>query len=279
MRGLNSRRGRLWALGLLVLLVSGCTHTNDVGETHDPWESFNRDAFEMNRGIDEVVTGPISRTYTKITPDWVRQAIFNFFRNAAYGGVAVNAILQGKFEQGLEDLQRFWINSTFGLFGFVDFAGAIGLEAHEEDFDQTLAVWGVPSGPYLELPLLGPHTVRSALMIIPDSLTDWTTYVRGAPGWAMTGVDLVNSRARVEGAIQLRDQTALDPYVFQREGFLQRRRALIFDGNPPLDDLDLEPFDDEEPTPEPEAPAGGDAPATTSALEDEETPQAQLRIE
>lgn len=270
------RRG--WPARALLALVAaviltGCTHTNDVGETHDPWESFNRDAFEMNRGLDELVTGPISRTYTKYTPDWLRQAIFNFFRNAAYGGTAVNALLQGKFEQGLEDLQRFWINSTFGLGGLVDFAGAIGLEAHEEDFDQTLAVWGVPSGPYIELPFLGPHTVRSALMIIPNALTDWTTYVSGPPSYAMSAVDITNSRARVEGAIRLRDETALDPYVFQREGFLQRRRALIFDGNPPLDDLDLEPLEDEE------APQQQSAAPAPAADEDADAPQARLSID
>lgn len=255
---MSTRRTRAVAVLLLLAtgFISGCTHTNDIGDTYDPWEDFNRDAFEMNRGLDEVVMGPVSRGYTKVTTNWMRQAIGNFFRNAAYPGTAINALLQGKFEQGLEDIQRFVFNSTFGLGGLVDFAGAIGLEAHEEDFDQTLAVWGVPSGPYMELPLLGPHTVRSALMIIPDSVTNWTWWVSGAPAYAMTGVELVDDRARVEGAIRIRDETALDPYVFQREGFLQRRRSLIFDGNPPIDDLDLEDYPEDEPAPasKPEAP-------------------------
>jgi phospholipid-binding lipoprotein MlaA len=256
------RGGWLGRVTLLVVLwsavvLSGCAYTNDTGESYDPWESFNRDAFEMNRGLDEVVTGPISRAYTRHTPDWLRQAIFNFFRNAAYGGTAINAILQGKIEQGLEDFERFVINSTFGLGGLVDFAGAIGLEAHEEDFDQTLAVWGIPSGPYLELPLLGPHTIRSALMILPNAVTDWTWWVSGTPSYVMTGVDLISDRARVEGAIRLRDETALDPYVFQREGFLQRRRSLIFDGNPPLDDFDLEPLPDDPPASDTGDSAGG----------------------
>ena len=239
----------LAAILILSAAITGCAYTNDLpGETHDPWESFNRDAFSMNVGLDQAVMQPISSTYTKVLPSWTREAVFNFFKNAAYPKVIVNQFLQGKLIDGLNDIGRFVINSTFGLGGLIDFAGGLEDEdgrasfpEHEEDFDQTLATWGVPSGPYMELPFIGPRSVRAALMIIPDGYFNVTTLAYDTTAnIALFGVETVNDRARVEGAIRLRDETALDPYVFQREGYLQRRRSLIFDGNPPLEDFDLE---------------------------------------
>ena len=239
----EKRSGTLVRAAVLasVLVLAGCAASPD-GERapHDPWEPFNRVMFDINSGLDDAVLRPIALTYRDFTPDWLREAVFNFFTNAAYPGTAINQFLQGKFERGFEDIGKFILNSTFGLAGAVDFAGDLGFTTHEEDFDQTLAVWGVPQGPYLELPFFGPNTVRSALMIWPNSLTDVTYYLPTDVGWALTGLEIVNDRSRIEGAIRLRDETALDPYVFQREGYLQRRRSLIYDGNPPLDDLDLE---------------------------------------
>ena len=145
--------------------------------------------------------------------------------------------LQGKIERGFEDTGRFIINSTFGLGGLVDFASGIGMPRHEEDFGQTLAVWGVGSGPYLELPLFGPNTFRSLPAIPADAATDIVTWVNSPLDYALGGVKRIEQRTRLETAIKLRDTTSLDPYVFQREAYLQRRQHLIFDGNPPLDTL------------------------------------------
>jgi ABC-type transporter lipoprotein component MlaA len=133
--------------------------------------------------------------------------------------------------------KRLIINSTFGLGGLVDFAAAIGMPKHEEDFDQTLAVWGVESGPYLELPLLGPNTFRSVPGMAADTVTNPLTWLGSSPlDYAATALKTVDKRAQLDSAIKLRDKSALDPYVFQREAYLQRRRFQIYDGNPPLDD-------------------------------------------
>jgi len=220
-----------------VIGLGGCASTGTPpDETHDPFEGMNRSVFGFNKALDENLLGPISRGYTTVTPEPARDAIFNFFDNLAYLTTVANQFLQGKFERGLEDTGRFVVNSTFGLAGFIDFASGVGMPRNQEDFDQTLAVWGVPPGPYLEVPLLGPNTVRGIPGIVADALTDIKTWFGSPYDYAATGVNIVETRARLEGAIKLRDRSALDPYTFQREAFMQRRRSLIFDGNPPLDD-------------------------------------------
>lgn len=231
-------RGTVAASVVLVLLIcTGCASTgNQVREPHDPYEGFNRSMFAFNKALDQAIFGPISKGYTAVTPAPAREAIFNFFDNLAYLTTAINQFLQGKIEKGFEDTGRFIVNSTFGLGGLVDFASGIEMPRRTEDFAQTLAVWGVGAGPYLELPLFGPNTFRSVPGIPADAVTDVVTWVNSPYNFAMSGVKRVEQRARLEGAIKLRDTTALDPYVFQREAYLQRRRNLIYDGNPPLED-------------------------------------------
>lgn len=218
------------------LLLSGCASTgNEVTEPHDPYEPFNRSMFAFNKTLDDAFFGPIASGYVAVTPEPAREAVFNVFDNLAYLTTMVNQFLQGKVERGFEDAGRFIINSTFGMGGLVDFATGIGIERHEEDFAQTLAVWGMGAGPYLELPFLGPNTFRSLPGIPADSVTDLVTWVASPMDYALTGVKRVDQRARLDSAIKLRDKSSLDPYVFQREAYLQRRRHLIYDGNPPLD--------------------------------------------
>jgi phospholipid-binding lipoprotein MlaA len=223
-------------LAAAALALTGCATPNQPGgETYDPFEGMNRSVFAFNKGVDQVVLKPASEVYVAVTPEPARQAIFNFLDNLAYLTTVVNQFLQGKFERGLEDTGRFVFNSTFGIAGLIDFASGVGLERHEEDFDQTLAVWGVGPGPFLELPILGPNTLRGIPGLVADTLTDIKTWFGDPYGWIATGVNVVDTRARLDSAIRLRDRTALDPYVFQREAFMQRRRSLVFDGNPPLD--------------------------------------------
>jgi len=218
-----------------LLALSGCASTSDLAtEPHDPYESFNRSMFAFNKTLDENLFSPISKGYVAVTPEPAREAVFNFFDNLGYLTTVVNQLLQGKIERGFEDAGRFLINSTFGLGGLIDFASGIEIARNQEDFDQTLAVWGVPPGPYLELPLLGPNTFRSLPGIPADAATDLLTWVNSPLDYALGGVERVDQRSRLDSAIKLRDTTSLDPYVFQREAYLQRRRHLVYDGNPPL---------------------------------------------
>ena len=218
------------------LILSGCATTNpSPGEPHDPFESFNRNMFTFNKALDDAILAPLANGYAHITPDPARVAVYNFFDNLAYLTTAVNQLLQGKIERVFEDVGRFVINSTFGLGGLVDFASAIDMRRNEEDFGQTLAVWGLGSGPYLELPLIGPNTFRSLPGIAADAATDLLTWVGSPVDYALSGVKRIDQRKRLDSAIKLRDESSLDAYVFQREAYLQRRRHLIYDGNPPLD--------------------------------------------
>ncbi len=223
-------------LVLSAVALAGCASSGAGNDPKDPYESFNRTMFSFNKGLDEAIFSPIATAYTDVTPAPARTAIYNVFSNLAYLTTAVNQVLQGKLTLGAEDAGRFLFNSTFGLGGLIDFSTGVGLARHQEDFGQTLAVWGAPRGPYLELPLLGPTTMRGVPGIPADMATDLLTWV-GSNRWdyVMGGVKRVDQRARLDSAIKLRDKSSLDPYVFQREAFLQKRRHLIFDGNPPLD--------------------------------------------
>jgi phospholipid-binding lipoprotein MlaA len=222
--------------GTALIGLAGCATTSDIEtEPHDPYESFNRSMFAFNKGLDEAILAPVAHGYMDLTPAPVREAVYNFFQNLGYVTTVVNQLLQGKIERGMDDAGRLIINSTFGLGGLVDFASAIDMPKHEEDFDQTLAVWGVESGPYLELPLLGPNTVRSVPGLAADTATNPLTWLGSSPlDYAASALKAVDKRAQFDSAIKLRDKSALDPYVFQREAYLQRRRYLIYDGNPPL---------------------------------------------
>ncbi len=212
----------------------------------DPYEGFNRKVFVFNDKLDKYVAKPISDAYLWVTPQFVQTGIANFFSNLKDINVVLNDVMQGKLQQGAEDTGRFAVNSTVGLLGLFDVATEMGLEKHEEDFDQTLAVWGVPEGPYLVLPVLGPTTSRGVPGGIFDTAANPTTYV----GLPVQLVSMLNSRANAEGALKFIDEAALDPYVFTRESFLQYRRHLATDGKTEIseDTLDLEEefYDDED---------------------------------
>lgn len=244
---------------LFTLLLSGCASNEvieaDVQQTEvnvaeaeeseiDPYEGFNRKVYVFNDTLDTYVAAPISDAYLWVTPEFVQTGVANFFNNLKDINVVLNDMMQGKVAQGTQDTGRFAVNSTIGLLGLFDVATELGLEKHDEDFAQTLAVWGVPQGPYLVLPLLGPATARGVPGGIFDAAANPATYV-GAP---IQLLQMLNARANADGELNFIEEAALDPYVFTRESFLQYRKNLITDGESQIsDDLlyEDEDFDDE----------------------------------
>jgi phospholipid-binding lipoprotein MlaA len=230
--------------GIFVLGIFGCATTqskdSSAQNAADPYENLNRKIYNFNDSVDDYVAKPVADTYKFITPDFVETGISNFFNNLKSLNIVANDLLQGKIEQSGLDTGRFLMNSTLGMAGFFDVAKNVGLGQSDEDFEQTLAVWGVPQGTYLVLPLLGPITTRGIPGAVFDTAANPVNYV-GIPAQALS---LINTRANAEGSLKFIDEAALDPYVFTRESFLQWRTHLATDGktesNDNFDDLDLE---------------------------------------
>ena len=220
---------------LLLFGVHGCaTVALDESDEIDPLESWNRDVDDFNAALDRNILKPTADAYVRVTSQPVRNSVSNFFDNIRYLNVILNQFLQGKVLQGLSDTGRFVVNSTVGVAGLFDVATGLGLEQHNEDFGQTLAVWGWKQSGYIVWPLLGPYTFRDSFGIPVDYLTNLTHYL-----WdrkvtiPLFALNVVDARVRASGAIRFRDTAALDPYLFTREAFLQHREFLIYDGNPP----------------------------------------------
>ncbi len=217
----------------ITLICSLIFASNVAAQSNDPYESFNRSMYDFNSSVDDYVAAPLSNGYKFITPQFVQTGVFNFFNNLKGVNVVLNDVLQAKFSQSAADLGRFTLNSTAGLGGFIDVAKHVGLEQNDEDFDQTLAVWGVPEGSYLVLPLVGPMTMRGApasafdAAANPASYASFGTYYASAPVQFMAAL---NARANAEGALKFINEAALDKYVFTRESFLQWRKGLENDG-------------------------------------------------
>lgn len=207
-------------------LLSGCaTSPNNP----DPYQKTNRAIYKFNDGLDRAVLRPVSQAYTKVTPDFVQSGIGNGFRNLGYLNVILNDFLQKKWHQGWSDAGRMATNSTVGLLGVIDVATNWGMPAHENDFGITLAKWGVDSGPYVVLPLLGPSSGRDVSNVPVAIVTNPLFWIKMR--WeikaALTATDIIDRRARAEPAVQLRERAAVDPYVFTRDGYLQHRQAKI----------------------------------------------------
>ena len=223
---------RLAAL-LVAVLLAGCATTGDR-DSRDPWEGFNRKSYAFNEKLDEAVLKPVATGYVRVVPAFAREGVNNFFDNLEDVGTFLNNFLQGKPREGASDLGRFVVNSVFGVFGLWDIATPLGLEKHYEDFGQTLGVWGVQSGPYLVIPLLGPSTARDA----PAKVVDPSWYYSKAIDnntvyWSFWGLDKVRTRANLFQAEGVLQEAALDKYSFIRDAWLQRRRNMVYDGSPP----------------------------------------------
>ncbi|MCP5155198.1 MAG: VacJ family lipoprotein [Ectothiorhodospiraceae bacterium] len=215
------------------LLLAGCAAGPET-LPEDPYESVNRGIYAFNETLDEALVEPVARGYRAVTPDPLERAVTNFFSNLSDVSNAANNLLQGKVLRAVESLARVAINSTIGIAGTADIAGA-GIPQWREDFGQTLGVWGFGNGPYVVLPLLGASTVRDtggrifdAVLLDPvGKLSD--TGARLAAG----GTRLVDARANLLGTRRILEQAALDEYAFVRDAYLQRRRSLVHDGSPP----------------------------------------------
>jgi phospholipid-binding lipoprotein MlaA len=204
------------------------------GQIADPWEGFNRAMFSVNEVLDEDMLFPIASAYVGLVPRLVRTGVSNVFNNFSDLWSAANHLFQGKLENATVMTMRFVTNSVFGVAGLIDIAGAVGMERLPEDFGQTLVRWGVPPGNYLVLPFFGPSTVRDAAGL-PLDVAATPAYAIDQGGFrpVVTGLQIIDGRARLLGATQLLDQIALDKYSFVRDAYLSRRLYLVFDGNPP----------------------------------------------
>jgi phospholipid-binding lipoprotein MlaA len=234
---------RLCAALLLAGSLAGCA---TPGNPADPLEKMNRAVFAFNDVADKAVLTPVAKGYRAVIPGFMRTGISNFFSNLEDVWISVNDVLQGKFQQGMEDATRVLFNSTFGIAGLFDFASDNGLPKHSEDFGQTLGVWGITSGPYVVLPLFGPSTFRDGLGLLVDGRAD--LLYRGVDENvplrnSLYATRAVGNRANLLDASSVLEQAALDRYAFVRDAWLQRRRNLIYDGNPPREKDD----DDDEP--------------------------------
>ncbi|MFM8462208.1 MlaA family lipoprotein [Polynucleobacter victoriensis] len=222
-----------------VALVAGCATTQQTERVAkiDPFESINRAVFTFNENADEYVIKPAAEAYQFVLPEFVRTGVTNFFSNIGDIFVAVNNLLQGKPGNAANDIGRFLVNSTIGILGLFDVATEAGLEKNKEDFGQTLGVWGVPSGPYVVLPLFGPSSIRDTAGLVVDIKTDFilnSNQLNHDQKVGSTVLRVVNQRANLLNASQLLEDAAFDKYSFLRDSYLQRRFNQVHDGNPPL---------------------------------------------
>ena len=256
------------AIALFVLLLAGCaTVPSGKSDPRDPWEGFNRASYKFNDALDRAIAKPVAKGYKKVTPRVVRTGVSNFVSNLGSITTVVNDVLQGKMKQAGHDSGRFLLNSTLGLGGLFDPASAAGLERNSEDFGQTLGKWGVKSGPYLMLPILGPSTVRDTIGRVPDQFTYPLNYLEDdSTRYIIRGLDFLDLRA---GLLDLDPQIekSYDKYAFIRNAWLQRREFLVTDGevgdvSSELEEgMDVDPADEAPPADsQPQSPTSDNQP-------------------
>lgn len=206
-----------------------------ISSKKDPFEGWNRKVFSFNEAIDTAVLKPVAQTYKDVVPEYVRGLIENVFGNIADAWSTVNHLLQGKFESSLQMGFRVATNSVLGFGGLLDIGTEIGLEKQPEDFGQTLGRWGMPSGPYVVLPVLGPSTLRDTAALPVDMQASPTALIDDtrAKLLTVTLVQIVSTRASLLGATNVLDGIALDKYSFLRDAYLARRQNQVYDGDPP----------------------------------------------
>ena len=231
-------RARLLLGALALALASGCA-TNGT-DARDPIEGFNRAMYGFNEGFDDAVGKPVATAYREVLPGFVRTGVRNFFANIDDLFIGVNNLLQGKPVDAVSDIGRLAVNTTIGIFGLIDVASHMGLEKHNEDFGQTFGRWGAGDGPYIVWPVLGSSTARDSVGSVFDIGLD---PVRNHRPVDVRNVMLltraIGKRADLLDASRVLEEAALDKYVFQRDAYLQRRRSLIYDGNPPREERSL----------------------------------------
>lgn len=240
----------LRALSCLVVpaLLLGCASKPDREvDPRDPLEPYNRAVFRFNMDFDKAFVQPIAKGYQKVTPESVDRGITNFFDNIADVTSAVNNVLQFKMSRAGSDVGRLFINSTVGVLGFIDVATNVGLPSYKEDFGQTLGYWGLEQGAYLVMPLLGPSSMRDALGMGGDIVTDPLISLREHEvRWVLLGAQVIDQRADLLTTTQIIEDASIDPYSFVRDAYLQRRQNLAYDGHPPTDESQPDFWDEVE---------------------------------
>tara|TARA_S200000501_G_scaffold347608_1_gene362109 strand:- start:10 stop:699 length:690 start_codon:yes stop_codon:yes gene_type:complete len=215
---------------ILLILKSCATAPNNLSEVNDPYEKYNRSMFEFNKKLDENIIRPTAEFYDENIPYQIKNSVTNFFENISDIKNGANNILQGKINNGISDLTRFVFNSTFGILGFIDISSEFGIPKSNEDFGQTLGVWGFKSGPYVVLPIFGPSTLRDSFAMpiniysdpinLSDSLSTFEKNISRT-------LKIVDKRATFLEESSMLEQIALDPYLFFRDAYLQRRESQV----------------------------------------------------
>lgn len=223
-------------------LLTGCATTQGPANPADPLESMNRSIYSFNEGVDDAVFKPVATAYQAVTPRVARDGVTNFFGNLGDAWSFVNNVLQGQGEGAYNSMVRFSVNTVFGIGGLFDVASEAGIERKKQDFGQTLGRWGVPTGPYLVLPFLGPSTVRDTGGFAVDSMASPLKQAHDV-GWrnSLYGLRIVNTRASLLKAGDVLDSVALDKYSLMRDVYLRSRIGGVVSGG----DGRLENYDDD----------------------------------
>lgn len=223
-------RGLLGGLLISTLLISGCA----TKQNPDPLEPWNRKVYAFNDGLDRRVMKPVAEAYQAVTPEFVRTGVTNVFGNFKDLSATTNLFLQGRFADGTLGMMRVTMNTTLGLGGVLDVATPMRLYRANEDFGQTLGVWGVKPGAYIVWPVFGGSTLRDSFGIPGELYFSPTALSHDAAlNNSLRALSLVNVRANYLGATNLLDDVALDQYSFVRDAYLQRRQNLVYNGDPP----------------------------------------------
>jgi phospholipid-binding lipoprotein MlaA len=245
---MRTMRAAYVASAIAAVALAGCASVQ-TPTPGDPIERFNRGVFKFNDTVDTYALKPVAKGYQRVVPEPVRKSVTNFFSNIGDVYIAANELLQLKVADGVGDIMRVTINTIFGVGGLFDVATVAKLPKHTSDFGITLGHYGVPSGPYLVLPLLGPSTVRDGAGLVVDYFGNPLSYVNpSSVSWALYGVNLINTRANLLTTTDVLAAAAIDKYSFYRDTYLQRRRFLISGGDgaqqPPNYDQSLPNYDD-----------------------------------
>ncbi|TAM07393.1 MAG: VacJ family lipoprotein [Paraburkholderia sp.] len=262
---MTTMRMRAAAIGVAAMTMAGCA-TVQTPSKDDPWEGFNRTVFTFNDKVDQYALKPAAKGYVKVTPQPVRTSVTSFFSNIGDVYNAANNLLQLKIADGVSDIMRVVINTVFGVGGLFDVATLAKLPKHNQDLGLTLGHYGVPAGPYLVLPLLGPSTVRDGIGSAGNYFINPLSYVDPAAlSWGLYGLNVVSTRANLLGASELLEGAAIDKYSFVRNTYLQRRQYLLSDGKAGASSSNLPDYGEAPPPNYDQGDQGAAAPAGASA--------------
>ena len=228
------------ALAAAALAAAGCAS----GPPEDPWQDFNRPVFRFNDAADQWVLRPVARGWTFVTFEAMRDSVKRFFFNIAFPSRFVSSVGQGEGSKAADEVGRFIVNTTVGIGGLFDPATYFGFPRHDEDIGQMFGRWGIPPGPFVMLPLLGPSSPRDAVGTAVDMVLNPLLWL-DVPTYGLGFLNVVNSRAIADPEIQRARETSLDYYVFVRDAFVQNRAAAVENraqtspakGGTPYDDL------------------------------------------